>query len=1674
MKRILTILCVLFTLSHTVGQIDARDWLTGQYDQEWFKFDVEEAGIYRITATELSAWNVDLNAFIGANLKVYRNGAEIPILVSTPGSFSSQDYIEFYAYGEDGELDQHLYIDTNHLPHKKKGLFHDVATYYLTWDELTNHMRIVDSVNVLTNLPTVESHCYQKSEYLPFSSFESGLIRPSGDITYVLSDFEEGEGFYGPNISTTATVDLSISSLDINHGDAFLEIQMVGRNDFTSRLNEHHFSFSIGSYEYDTLINGLEHVELRKAIPINDVSDVTTQIEVSNFRDLYDASLVSISYAELTYPSTFNAVNKASFEFYLDQSNNDKAYVEILNLGKQTNDKIYLYDFHRQVRLEAFESGNESQVNLLKSNTSSERKYLIVSEGGMGSVSNFKRVDLINYSDVANQGDFVILVADTLLKEDSTWLNELMSHKSQDYTPIVITASQLFDHWSYGKKLHPLSIVNMVDEMEQEWFYDVKYISIYGLATPYSSRNNYQTYCQVPSFGHNPSDIMLACKIGSYVPQIPIGRVAAVNAEEASAFTAKLIEHVNNLNTYENTKEGKEWMKQIIHLGGGANEAEQSEFALYLEEFEQIIENSIYGGNVHTFLKNSSDPIQVALSETFDTLIANGVSMITFFGHSSATTLEFSIYNPENHENNGKYPLVISNGCLAGDIHRIGKTASKDFVLIKDKGAIGFLASTYYSFASYDYEYTKSFYDRFGNDQYGAAIGDIMKGVIEENLAASSDPITVYSTQLITLHGDPSVTFNAHEKPDYVIENEDVSVFPENVSIDSDTFQVKLIITNIGRAVEDSFYIKITRGFPDQSSAIVYNDLHPGVYYKDTVSISLNIEPERALGLNSLDIVIDPIETNAFGNIDELEDVLNNRVGLSFVILSDDIVPIYPYEFSKVTDDNVVLKASTVNLFAEESVYRFQIDTVKSFNSSSLRECSVTSIGGYIEWDINDLDLIENQTYFWRTSVDTSVSSEFNWFMSSFYLDKDGNDGWRQSNIDQFEENTLSNIVIEDDQLAFIGDVKDFNLFTYNLSEQPTSNNRGSDIGWSLNGVQIQGKMRGFTLDRNLRSGIAISVFDTATLLPLDYESGYMGSINVKTGNIYQSLSFVDFDLNDTTFLFDSIASIDEQTNISSFLESIPDKYYVLAYIVSGTNTIPKKWQSDLKNHFINNGSQYVDTLGEGLPWMMFYKKNDPSYTPVETVGDSKSGTLNVDFWIEGAWNSGNIRTNTIGPARSWGELKFSQSSLETMSYDETNVDVYARNMNGEETLILSGLKGDTSLSFISAIDYPYLNLRWNTVDDTMRSPAQLDFWELDYEIAPELALAPNYMYTFYEDSLQEGDSVRLKLRVENASLVNFDNVLVDYSIINHNNQLQPVKTELIDSLLLDDSLTLDFTMSTLDLKNNNRLVVSVNPEMTQLEQVAFNNIAVVPFYVNEDNANPLLDVTFDGVHIIDGDYVSANPFIMIRLRDDNEFVPINDTSLFNLFIEDPNGSIQKLSFNQSDLLFLPALDGGDNVAEIQYTPNFEDEGVYKLSVQGRDRAGNMSGYFDYSISFTISKASTITRVFNYPNPFTTSTRFVFELTGTQVPDYFKIQIMTIRGKVIREIELDEIDDIHIGRNITNFSWDGTDEFGDPVGNGVYLYKVVAKINGENIELNTKSGTEQYFHSGIGKMTLIR
>jgi hypothetical protein len=274
----------------------------------------------------------------------------------------------------------------------------------------------------------------------------------------------------------------------------------------------------------------------------------------------------------------------------------------------------------------------------------------------------------------------------------------------------------------------------------------------------------------------------------------------------------------------------------------------------------------------------------------------------------------------------------------------------------------------------------------------------------------------------------------------------------------------------------------------------------------------------------------------------------------------------------------------------------------------------------------------------------------------------------------------------------------------------------------------------------------------------------------------------------------------------------------------------------------------------------------------------------------------------------------------------------------------------------------------------------------------------------------------------------------------------------------------------------NNTIFVEFNPDNHQPEQYHFNNIIFKNFFVKSDKYNPLLDVTFDGVHILNKDIVSSKPQILIKLKDESRFMELKDTSLIKLQLRYPDQSLHTFSFGDT-MMFIPAdISSGANEASIEFNPYLPEDGEYELIVTGKDVVGNAAGNLEYRVVFSVINKQMISNLLNYPNPFTTSTAFVFTLTGSEVPQNLRIQILTITGKIVKEITKDELGDIHIGRNITSYKWDGSDMYGQPLGNGVYIYRVLTNHHNKALEKyrSVDDNTDRFFNKGYGKIYLMR
>ncbi|NNC96032.1 MAG: hypothetical protein HKN92_10750 [Chitinophagales bacterium] len=1692
-QRLIYIIFILIAFSSAEAQVYSNDWIN--HSQEYHKIQVTEDGIYKIPYSTLSASIPTLNSINGDQFTLYRNGKQVKIYVTTNSTLSSSDYIEFYGRKNDGAFDEELFPEKNWHSNPFTSLITDTSSYYLTWNNLSSNPRIGAFINDLNNLPPKEKYVWNRvvknydTRFLqgtPYATFSSNLYN---------SVFEAGEGLFDADYTSSKTYTVNTPNIASNGASVSYINTLVA----AWSTGDHHMNIDLnGLLIYDTAFSGYK---------VQKVKQTTATINLQASNTLKFSALApgtdrnAVSYIEVIYPRNLNMLNASEHYFSLDGDPSNRKYLEINNFN-DNGQQIILYDLTNGLRITSTHTPGNSPIPMaLPISFDSRECYIRADDNSeVNIVSTLKQVDFIDFGSPQNQGNYIIVSHRDLFNDGlgNNWVEEYRKYRDQNENPdaiydaITIDVNDLYEQFAYGHKKHPLAIRKFAEYAVDIWTTQPEFLFLIGKGSLYNEMRVSQTFydqCLIPTFGNPASDNLLTADHSNTTPKIPTGRLAARTANEVRIYLDKIQEYENvqqSVGDFYQTVDEKFWMKKILHFGGGTSAAEQALLKSYLNSYKGRLEKIYTGASIDSFYKKSTSPIANVQSDYLKDLITNGVSMITFFGHSSPGSFDISIDEPENYTNFGKYPLIYSNGCFAGYIFGSTPGISERFVINENKGAIAFLSTTGLSISISLDVFAKKFIKNMSKDLYGRPLGEIIQSTIAEINATNQDIYTELVTHEMTLHGDPALKLNFYEDPDYAIEPNHVRFEPRVVSAVLDSFDIIMDIHNLGKAVKDSFDIRLIRNKED-GTQLNYTKRIEAPLYKSTVRFRLPTitgqqnGDEASNSIETFSISIDASD-EVIGELSEMNNSIPNSYfpeEISLNIIAEDVFPVSPYNYGITGSKNIILKSSTSNPFSNSRWYIMQLDTSKLFNSSFKTEARVFHPGGVIEWNVNLLDY-DSTVYYWRVAKDSSDPSAINWHESSFVYIPGSTGGWNQSHYYQFEENAYSNIYIDslDRNFHYVDDVKEIDVTT-GVGNGIGGNLADDDLGWLLNGVKMHRWRMGGCGGLN---GLTFAVIDENSGLPWS-SINQGGSDFGPYGNFHCSFQYFEqFGFNFNTTGTHPDLGIPWSQVISNFIDSIPSGSYILMY----SHNMPPytSWDNSLVNKLLGIGAMSVLPLSKGgfaaAPYIFFTQKGNSSYPHVEKLGSSYSTPISENIVFTGSWKEGFFRSDRIGPAKNWDRLLYKSTSVETGNTDNISIDIYGvPKSNDNSEILLSRIKNatDTTLSFIDAATYPYLRLQFNALDDINRTPSQLQYWRVMFEEAPDIAINPAVKYLFDNDTLQLGESLAIKIGAQNISNLDIDPVLVKFS---HLDASQSFDTSFVryQGLSANDTLHLTYKLETYNEGiGDNILTIEMNPDNDQVEKYHFNNIGILNYKVFGDNTNPLLDVTFDGEHILDGDIVSAKPFILITLKDDNSYLALDDTSVIEVELNYPDGSAKKIFHKSSIMDFIPADasgGGSNNSAKVELRPEFFEDGIYQLVVRDKDKSGNRSGgATPFKISFEIVTTAGISNVLNYPNPFTTSTQFVFTLTGSELPEYFKIQIMTVKGKVIKEITQSEIGNLHIGRNITDYTWDGTDQYGDPLGNGVYFYRVVTRMANEEIEhINTEA--DKYFKKGIGKMVLLR
>ncbi|TVR77164.1 MAG: T9SS C-terminal target domain-containing protein [Chitinophagaceae bacterium] len=201
-----------------------------------------------------------------------------------------------------------------------------------------------------------------------------------------------------------------------------------------------------------------------------------------------------------------------------------------------------------------------------------------------------------------------------------------------------------------------------------------------------------------------------------------------------------------------------------------------------------------------------------------------------------------------------------------------------------------------------------------------------------------------------------------------------------------------------------------------------------------------------------------------------------------------------------------------------------------------------------------------------------------------------------------------------------------------------------------------------------------------------------------------------------------------------------------------------------------------------------------------------------------------------------------------------------------------------------------------------------------------------------------------------------------------------------------------------------------------------------------EDNTGPEVEVFMNDETFVFGGITDPNPLLYVKLRDESGINTVGSgighdlTAVLN---DDTRNVLVLNDFYEADL---------DNFRRgtINYPLSKLPEGRHSVRVKAWDVHNNSGeGYTEFVVSSSAEMA--LNHVYNYPNPFTTSTNFMFEHNQPgQILDV-QVQIFTVTGKLIKSIHQEVVSE---GYRVDNIHWDGLDDFGDKIGRGVYVYKV--------------------------------
>jgi hypothetical protein len=782
----------------------------------YFKIKIGQDGIYRISQNQidqaLSAAGFSSQAVDSSKWALFFRGREIAI------DYDNGDIL-FFGQKNDATLDTGLYFDGG-LVNTLINTHSDTTAYFLSWYQDARSGKRIENIQV--NTPNTVQFHYQEKIWAPaVYNYHSGENYYSSNSAQVyFGSFQPGEGWVGDR--SVSSVTMRFDSLEQYNASGSLPILELhySMEDKTGNFGD----VILGSSNTRTWRNNVGSNEIGPISVFGNINHSDIQNNSLNASLTINSGQFASVYGILKYPQNTGMYGSTAKNFILDSLGGAEKQLEIADINISSVSQVLAWDITDPNNIRACSKTFNTGTNTLTiAVNGADTVKRIIRVELLAQVRTLSQINFRDFQDLSNPiQDFIIVHPSIFDSAANAYSAYRSSVQGGSYTPLKIELEEVFDQFSFGE-FTPVGIRELCRYMYNHSSASSNYLFLMGKGILFTTpiriggvlyrwrfdRDKFSYNNLIPTFGYPGGDWPFTMNLVQNSPKYPrfgVGRITSRTEQQVFDYLEKVKE-------FEDPSNNGLWRKRLLHLSGGISEQEIQRFYAYVNQFKDIAEGEFLGGRVQTISKTDPSGVQNIL---VDTVINEGISVLTMYGHSSVQFNDIEIgdvNDPNLNYNNtdGKYPMFIINGCESGRIYEQFESWAQNWVNEAGKGASILLAHSDEGFDPILKYYTEEIYKTAFADSvyFGQPIGDIMTEANKrfyDRFNVFWGPFIQSQIELMTFQGDPALRISSGlGLPDYAIESPGIESIPfdnRQITTNTDSFQLKIPLANYGRKTD--------------------------------------------------------------------------------------------------------------------------------------------------------------------------------------------------------------------------------------------------------------------------------------------------------------------------------------------------------------------------------------------------------------------------------------------------------------------------------------------------------------------------------------------------------------------------------------------------------------------------------------------------------------------------------------------------------------------------------------------------------------------------------------------------------------------------------------------------------------------------------------------------------